>query len=103
MEGIEIRAHKSPWNFGVDIILKHGNSVAKPINILFTECEEGLIIDPSVHIENKEAQVLIDDLWAAGYRPTEGTGSAGSLAATERHLADMRKLVFEDLYQKVEK
>lgn len=44
-----------------------------------------------------EAQVLMDDLWNCGIRPTEGTGSAGSLRATERHLEDMRKLVFKEV------
>lgn len=42
------------------------------------------------------AQMLMDELWRCGLRPTEGTGSAGSLAATERHLADMRRLVFDE-------
>lgn len=41
-----------------------------------------------------EAQELIDELWRAGVRPTEGGQSVGALAATERHLADMQKLVF---------
>lgn len=40
-------------------------------------------------------QRLMDELWNVGLRPTEGTGSAGSLAATERHLTDMRALVFK--------
>jgi len=35
----------------------------------------------------------MDDLWNAGIRPTEGTGSAGSLRATEEHLDDMRRIV----------
>lgn len=39
--------------------------------------------------------MLIDDLWTAGLRPTEGAGSAGALAATQRHLQDMRALVFD--------
>ncbi len=41
------------------------------------------------------AQRLIDELWNAGLRPAGGIGSVGQLAATERHLADMRALVFE--------
>lgn len=32
----------------------------------------------------------MDELWTCGLRPSEGTGSAGSLAATERHLKDMQ-------------
>jgi len=39
----------------------------------------------------------MDELWQCGLRPSEGSGSAGSLAATERHLADMRKLAFHAL------
>jgi hypothetical protein len=42
-----------------------------------------------------EAQSLIDELWVIGLRPSEGTGSAGALAATQRHLEDMRALVFK--------
>ena len=52
---------------------------------------------PTLTVKPSEAQQLMDELWRAGLRPTEGTGSAGSLAATERHLADMRALVFKKL------
>ncbi len=48
-------------------------------------------------ISSNEAQRLMDDLWDAGLRPSEGTGSAGSLAATQKHLADMRTIVFKQL------
>jgi hypothetical protein len=37
----------------------------------------------------------MDELWHAGIRPTEGAGSAGAMAATQRHLEDMRTLVFQ--------
>jgi hypothetical protein len=50
---------------------------------------------PLVTLHDEEAQALMDELWQCGLRPSEGSGSAGSLAATERHLEDMRKLVFE--------
>jgi hypothetical protein len=49
------------------------------------------------HLDPNEAQTLMDDLWQAGLRPSEGSGSAGSLAATERHLADMQKIAFKFL------
>jgi len=52
-------------------------------------------IDASLSISLEAAQTLMDDLWACGVRPTEGKGSAGALSATERHLEDMRILVFE--------
>ncbi len=46
-------------------------------------------------MSKEDLQNLMDEIWAAGIRPSEGSGSAGSLAATERHLADMRALVFK--------
>lgn len=59
--------------------------------------EEGLAPDPAFNIPVEAAQLLMDDLWMAGIRPTEGSGSAGSLAATQRHLEDMRTIAFEKL------
>jgi hypothetical protein len=44
-------------------------------------------------IDLQNMQQLMDDLWAAGVRPTEGSGSAGSMAAAQAHLQDMRVLV----------
>lgn len=44
-----------------------------------------------------EAQELMDNLWRCGFRPTEGKGSAGQLAATDRHLQDMRAIAFHKL------
>lgn len=65
------------------------NTVWTPINT------PGVSTEPTIRFEAEEAQSLMDELWRAGLRPTEGRGSAGSLAATERHLEDMRALVFK--------
>jgi len=71
-------------------------SVANPTTFTnATEAEIGIQPLPMFHLRPDEAQNLMDELWRAGLRPTEGSGSAGSLAATERHLADMRSLVFK--------
>ncbi len=48
---------------------------------------------PTVQLDKHAAQKLIDDLWDCGLRPSEGSGSAGQLAAVQNHLADMRKLL----------
>lgn len=50
---------------------------------------------PALVMQVDEGQALMDELWQLGLRPSEGTGSAGSLAATQRHLEDMRALVFK--------
>lgn len=62
--------------------------------ITWAEVDECAPITPTFEVRKRDAQVLMDDLWKAGLRPTEGSGSAGSLAATERHLADLQKIAF---------
>lgn len=57
--------------------------------------EEGHYIAPAISLDTCEAQQLMDQLWQCGLRPTDGTGSAGALAATQKHLDDMRRLVFD--------
>lgn len=56
--------------------------------------EEGAYSEPAMVLTVNAAQRLMDELWRAGLRPTEGTGSAGALAATERHLKDMQRIAF---------
>lgn len=103
--GIYIRAHKAHWNDDIDIaIIKYMKSGKIGIGELtLTEQEEGGIIQPILtlsHIDqqlNNTAQILMDDLWDCGIRPTEGHGSVGQLKATEEHLADMKKITFHQL------
>lgn len=53
--------------------------------------------EPTCRLSPEAAQQLMDQLWQVGIRPTEGTGSAGSLAATQQHLNDMRAIVSKQL------
>jgi hypothetical protein len=50
-----------------------------------TEPTEALILPIEV------AQELVDALWQCGLRPSEGSGSAGALRATEAHLKDTQE------------
>lgn len=72
---------------------RENNSIfeIKPISI--EKVKEGSYSIPFVSMEIKEAQRLMDELWDCGIRPSEGSGSAGSLKATQNHLEDMRKIV----------
>jgi hypothetical protein len=49
--------------------------------------------DPWLTLERADLQSLIDQLWQLGIRPTEGHGSTGQLAATERHLEHTTRLL----------
>jgi hypothetical protein len=62
-------------------------------SVVIAPLDRNVWTPPTFEVEPEEAQNLMDELWRCGLRPTEGTGSAGSLAATERHLKDMRALV----------
>lgn len=77
-----------------------GGGISVSSNLVMENVEEGMPIHSEpIRLKNIEAQELMDQLWQAGLRPSEGSGSAGSLAATERHLADMRTLVFKKVDQ----
>ena len=100
-EQLSFFVQPAPWACGCEVYIKCGDGTWIQ-NI--ERCHEavsvpmGTIPPPAMQLMDAQAQDLMDKLWAAGYRPTEGSGSAGSLAATERHLEDMRQLVFESLH-----
>lgn len=92
-----VRAQSAPWHRGVEFMLMDigGDQPLAVQNITVRTVGAGERVDPAFTLNIDDAQTLMDDLWRAGLRPTEGAGSAGSLAATERHLEDMRRLVFD--------
>jgi len=101
---LETFCQKEVWQRGVKFWFRHTYnaggeitvSIAEPLTLrTVNEGERFIEPQPSLSMRDEEAQQLVDELWRLGFRPTEGTGSAGSLAATERHLADMRHLVFK--------
>lgn len=67
----------------------------KPVEVI--RVAQGECAPPAISLTMKQAQQLMDELWSCGIRPTEGSGSAGSLAATERHLKDMQTIAFSAL------
>jgi hypothetical protein len=92
---MEIRCHRKPWDDGIEMAVFVKNEgrmfVGQPLAL--DELKPGeMISEPTVRMTNDVAQGLMDELWRCGLRPSEGTGSAGSLAATERHLKDMQAI-----------
>lgn len=89
----ELMARREDWSNGISIYMRqrtvgHGDTVAMPVTM--ERREPGAMVEPMLRLGIQQAQQLIDELWQCGLRPTEGAGSAGSLAATERHLKDMQ-------------
>lgn len=87
--GREVRAMASPWRQCVEFLVRGTTEKGEHLYGAGRERQPTFTL-----LSYDDAQLLMDDLWNAGLRPTEGTGSAGSLKATERHLEDMRTLVF---------
>lgn len=95
---IEFMARREDWSQGISLYMRqrmvgNGSSVAAPITMVRHELSA--LVEPMLRIEIQQAQQLMDELWQCGLRPTEGTGSAGAMAATQKHLEDMRTLVFK--------
>lgn len=91
----KIHARREIWNNAIAVYFgqRQPNGefyAAKPPE--FVKLEMGAFADPMLKLDQEAAQLLMDELWSAGLRPSEGTGSAGSLAATERHLKDMQAI-----------
>lgn len=91
---VEVMARREDWSNGVSIYLRQrtvgvGIVVARPVVFERLAFDAG-IVEPMLRLGIQQAQQLMDELWQCGLRPSEGTGSAGSLAATERHLKDMQ-------------
>lgn len=98
-ERLKIRAQSAPWQNAIILYLERGERerYAKRqvvSSMTFEELDDGAVFHDAaiVAISNDDAQALMDDLWHGGLRPTEGSGSAGSLRATEKHLKDMREI-----------
>jgi hypothetical protein len=98
----KIRAQRGGFSFDLDRInlfaweeKQRTRFVAQPLSL--KEYKEGDLTEPFIKLHRHEAQQLMDDLWDCGLRPSEGSGSAGSLKATQGHLKDMRKIVFKEL------
>lgn len=100
IEGLEARCFMMPFGRQIAIaFVAHALHTGKPSMaepLVMRDVQEGCEFQPSVTLEIKAAQQLMDELWQCGLRPSEGSGSAGQLAAVQSHLKDMQKLVFYD-------
>lgn len=101
-----------PWSRNIDLRLarRHAGKLHIALPLHFAEVPEGQPGAPALTMPYEDAQQLMDELWHCGLRPTDNAGISGSasntssstgninsaaaLAATERHLKDMRDMAF---------
>lgn len=91
---IEREPRYAGWSISIYVLDEKSGVYADSMNTV--KKEPGVHIAPLFQVSEKTAQEMMDQLWSCGIRPTEGSGSAGSLAATQYHLEDMRRLVFNE-------
>lgn len=92
---LKARAKRRPWDDRIGIQLQDGDQIGVDVEMKAVPrgcTERG---ESTFFLEPYTAQILMDDLWAAGIRPEGVEGRPGELDATKRHLEDFRKLVFE--------
>lgn len=59
----------------------------------FEERGPGLVPEPTITLAVDEAQLLLDQLWHMGLRPSAGVSSTGQDAAQKAHISDLRSIV----------
>lgn len=102
-QNIQARAESTDYNSRVGILFKRGTGDTRD-PLQFAQLAWGeenppdhLTHPPTVEMRPEDAQRLMDDLWHAGLRPTQGKQSEGVTAAQQAHLNDMRAIVFAKL------
>lgn len=63
----------------------------------FMEYAPGERITPTFRVSDDHVQALMDDLWRAGFRPSE-EATTGQLKAMKDHVADLR-MVTQELFK----
>ena len=91
-----IDARKSAMDFGVCLrnADQHNGEVthiAEPWKM--RPYEKGALADPCITIHDDDAQALMDSLWKAGIRPSNGEGNVGQIGAMREHLEDTKESV----------
>lgn len=105
MDEIRIRTKFEAWNdqVGFQISCKTSGQLGYAKRIEFEERKEGEYIGETFRISTHETQALFDELWRLGFKPKDGTGSAGQLLATEAHLGDMKTVAFKLLDHEIQR
>lgn len=89
-----VRKAEATFGYSLWVIDRQADSQTQG-QLIMEPYTEGDYVRPTVHLDQHQCQSLMDCLWECGIRPSEGTGSAGAMAAVERHRDDLQRMVFE--------
>lgn len=98
---IQIRVEKSDFfpEYKLVILSRSSQETAIVTKYEFETFPEGQLINSSsmLSLSKETVQLLMDDLWRAGIRPTEQINTESKVGALENHLNDMRAIVKKNL------
>lgn len=96
MQGIDLHANRRVYDRHVDFWLfqwlPDGKTQGRATRIEFEKFPEGVAVEPSFRLAEKDTQRLFDELWDQGFRPRNAELERGQLQATQAHLQDMRAI-----------
>lgn len=94
-----LRVHRNPIFAAAEFWVVDQNAngdtfVGRPV--VTEKVTQGSEMTPTFRLSDEAAEHLLTELWNAGYRPRGGEGSVAHVAAMREHIADLRRIVFED-------
>jgi hypothetical protein len=93
---LRLRAVSAPWWNGVEFLLAERDGEHFAVgNVVMTDANPNHVTQPTFRLDLDNAQVLMDDLWACGVRPSRDVHNPGELQATQAHLKDMQQLTWK--------
>ncbi len=99
MKDIRIYAQPNCASQEIDLFILVGNAYVVDV-LMDDKQDEAARRAPSLSIPEGTAQMLMDQLWRCGLRPTEARSGAGTVEAMQRHLDDLREIAFHQLKMK---
>lgn len=99
--GLQLRCYNRVWSDDIAfwVVQTERDGYSLGVSVTMEKRAKGDQLDPTptFALNRPQAQQLMDELWGAGLRPTQGKQSEGVTAAQARHLDDMRAIVAKKL------
>jgi hypothetical protein len=92
------RAQIMIYRDGVDLVYfqRHGEDivVAEPVDfVMKTQPRNHVITGPTLHLPDNSGQELLQALWDAGLRPSDGAGGSAEAKALRDHITLAERVV----------
>ncbi len=100
LQKVEIKCNRSLQRCVIEFMLifrKDGEIYYGQPVVLEKPEVDGMLVDTTFQLEEIQAQLLMDELYNAGIRPSEGNTTWGVSEAKDKHIEDLRTIAFKTL------